>query len=58
MKIKVDIIPQEIVEQYNLDKLTSSGWISIEIQKGVYGLLQTGILLNDKLKAHLVDITS
>ena len=53
MRIKVEIIPQEIMEQYELEKLACGGWVYIEIQKGMYGLPQAGKLANDKLKAYL-----
>ena len=53
MKLKIDIIPDEIVLQYKLKELTSNGWVYLEIRKGMYGLPQAGILANKKLTAHL-----
>ena len=41
MKAKVEIIPEEIMEQYNLKDVVSDGWVYIEIRKWVYGLHQT-----------------
>ena len=50
MKVKLDIIPQEIIDQYDLIRIAWDGWVYIEIQKGMYGLPQAGILANNKLK--------
>ena len=38
MSLKIEIIPKEIIEQYNLKDKEYEGWIYIEIQMGVYGL--------------------
>ena len=53
MKLKLDIIPREIVLQYKLKGVTSDGWKYLEIRKGMYGLPQAGILVNNNLTAHL-----
>ena len=53
IKVKLDIIPKKIVEQYNLNEIATDGWIHIEIRKGMYGLPQVGILANNTLKKHL-----
>ena len=52
-KIRLEVIPQEIIDQYNLHNIACDDWVFIEIQKGMYGLPQAGILANNKLKAHL-----
>ena len=48
--LPIDIIPQEIIEKYNLHKITKNGKVYIEIRKGMYGLPQDGIIANQKLK--------
>jgi hypothetical protein len=47
----------DVIEQYNLmDKATPNGYVYCEIQKGMYGLPQAGIiaqhLLNERLQKH------
>jgi hypothetical protein len=49
MKMPIYLIPDEIIEQYKLLPLVYNGYIYIEIQKGMYGLLQAGILLANQL---------
>jgi hypothetical protein len=46
MRIPITLIPQEIIDQYNLLPLVSDGHVYIEVQKGMYGLPQAGILAN------------
>ena len=53
MKLRLEIIPEGIIQQYNLRNLAHKGFVYIEIQKGVYGLPQAGKIANDKLKLHL-----
>jgi hypothetical protein len=54
VKIKIDDIPDEIVVEYDLKgKVTSDGFIYIEIQKGMYGLPQAGILAQQLLEKRL-----
>ena len=33
MKVKLDIIPKEVLKQYNLKEIATDGWIYIEIGK-------------------------
>ena len=49
MRLNMDIIPDRIKNQYNLDALTVDSWVYIEIRKGMYGLPQSGILANKLL---------
>jgi hypothetical protein len=49
MRIPTKLIPHEIIEQYNLPPLVSDGHVYIEVQKGMYGMPQTGILSNQLL---------
>ena len=37
-KIKYVMIPEEISQHYKLEQLQNTGWVYIEIQKGIYGL--------------------
>ena len=53
MKLPLDIIPEEIIQQYNLRKLAHKGFVYMEIQKGMYGLPQVRKIANNKLKLHL-----
>jgi len=53
MRLPLDLIPPAIVAQYNLATLAHQGWVYIEINKGMYGLPQAGILANDQLTKHL-----
>ncbi len=52
--IKSDDVPEEIIQQYLLqDKVDSEGYIFIEVQKGIYGLPQAGISVQNLLEKHL-----
>jgi hypothetical protein len=51
MHVPIKLILQEIIVQYNLLPLFSDGHVYIEVQKGMYGLPQAGILTN-QLIAH------
>ena len=42
MKLPFDIIPQEIINEYNLNVIAHNGKIYIGIWKGMYGLQQSG----------------
>jgi hypothetical protein len=53
MRIPLKIIPQEIVAEYKLLSFLSYGHVHIEVQKGMYGLPQAGILVNQLLARRL-----
>jgi hypothetical protein len=53
MRIPVKWIPDVIIEQYNLTPLIHNGYVMVEINKGMYGLPQAGILANKRLVKHL-----
>ena len=54
MKLQITQIPDEIIAEYNLkNKVHSDGFVYIEIQKGMYGLPQAGMLANKLLKHQL-----
>jgi hypothetical protein len=46
MRLPLAIVPQEIIDEYNLAPLVYKGFVYIEICKGMYGLPQVGILAN------------
>jgi hypothetical protein len=51
IRIKLDDVPEEIIQQYLLrDKVDSEGYIFIEVQKGMYGLAQGGISAQNLLE--------
>ena len=49
MKIQINLIPQEITEEYNVMEYLVNGFAYFEMNKGMYGLPQAGKLANDKL---------
>ena len=54
MKLPFDIMPQEIIDQYNLTPLVhTNGYIYIKISNGMYGFPQAGRISNDQLQKHL-----
>ena len=44
MKLPLDIIPEEIIQQYNLKNLAHKGFVYMETQKVMYGIPQAGKL--------------
>ena len=46
MRIPVNVIPVDIMEQYNLSSLVVNSFVLVEIRKGMYGLPQVGIIVN------------
>ena len=53
MKLKLNLIPTEIVQKHNLQQLKDNGWIYIRIDLGMYGVPQAGILANKLLAKQL-----
>jgi hypothetical protein len=53
MVINLASLPQERIEKYDLSKFAQDGKVYIEIQKGLYGLPQAGILTNELLQRNL-----
>ena len=45
MKLRLDIITEEILSQYNLWDIAVDGWVYCEIRKGMYGLPHVGKFL-------------
>jgi hypothetical protein len=53
MAINLSSLPQETIDKYDLIELSQDGKVYIEIQKGIYGLPQAGILANELLQRNL-----
>ena len=54
MRLPINIIPQEIIDEYTLHKIVyHNGWVYLEILKGVYVLKQAGIIADMELTKHL-----
>ena len=53
MKMKLKIIPQEIIDQYQLQNMEEDGWVYMKIVKGMPGLKQAARLANERLVHHL-----
>jgi hypothetical protein len=50
MRLRLNIIPEEIIVKYNLrDLVDEDGWVYIKIWKGMYGLPQAGIIAKNQL---------
>jgi hypothetical protein len=53
MVINLASLPQETIKKHDLNELAQDGKVYIEIQKGIYGLPQAGILANELLQRNL-----
>ena len=53
MKIHRKFIPQDIFDKYELADKLAGDFVYVEIQKGMYGLPQSGRIANEWLKPHL-----
>jgi hypothetical protein len=53
MRVPLWMLPNEIIEQYNLRPLFHNGYVYVEIRRGMYGLPQAGRIANDQLIAFL-----
>ena len=49
IKLPITILPQEIIDEYNPDEFFHNGFVYCKIRKGMYGLLQAGIISNQIL---------
>jgi hypothetical protein len=55
MRFHISMIPQEIIYEYNLTDVTEAdGWCYVEISKAMYGLKESGFIVNQELKVLLV----
>jgi hypothetical protein len=53
MKMPIALFPTDIIEHYRLNEKVLGGYVYMEIQKGMYGLPQAGVLANKLLKERL-----
>jgi hypothetical protein len=54
IRVKLHDMPEEIINEYKLrDKANSKGHIFLEVNKGMYGLPQAGLLANELLEKRL-----
>jgi hypothetical protein len=57
MQLKLNDIPEEIIIKYKLCEIaTEDGYVYCKIQKGMYGLPQAGIIVQDLLQACLAKV--
>ena len=55
MRMKLDMFPEDVIEDYNLrDRVEPNGYVYIEVRKGMYGFPQAGLLAQKLLKKRLV----
>ena len=53
LRIKIEDILQEFIEEYNLMTIVHNVWVYFQIVKGCYGLPQSGIMANKLLLTRL-----
>ncbi len=53
MRLKTTDIPEEIMTEYGLHELASNRYVYCEIQTGMYGLPQSGIIAQELLEERL-----
>ena len=54
IRVKLEDIPQEIIDEYKLTTIaTKEGWVYIEIRRGMYGLPHGGIIAQEQLEKRL-----
>ena len=54
MRMKLDMFPDDVIEEYNLcDKVEPNGYVYIEVQHGMYKLPQAGLLAQELLAKRL-----
>jgi hypothetical protein len=56
MKMLLSRFPEEIIQKYNFNALAVDGWVYIEILKGMYGLKQVGLLVNQLLQTRFAPL--
>ena len=53
MRMDINLIPDEFIEQYKLRNKVKNGYVYMEIRRCMYGLPQAGMLANRLLKERL-----
>ena len=46
MRLQLSLLPNEIITHYNLKDIADDGFVYWEIQRGMYGLAEAGVLAN------------
>jgi hypothetical protein len=46
VRIPVSMVPDDIMNEYNLHSFVNNGYLYVEVRKGMYGLPQAGLLAN------------
>ena len=46
MRLAMKVLPQEVVQKYNLKEKETDGWVYVRISRGMYGLPHAGLLAN------------
>ena len=54
MRMPIELIPQEIIDHYDLLPKVKNGFVYMEIRRGMHGLPQAGVLANKLLKERLI----
>ena len=54
-RMKLEMIPDNIIQQYNLTQMEENGWVYIDVQKGMYGLPRVGISGNTQATKYLIN---
>ena len=52
MQMPIELIPEKIIIQYDLKVKCKNGYIYMQIERGIYGLPQAGILANQLLRKY------
>ena len=53
MKMPLDVFPQHVRQQYDLNRKAKNGYVYLEIRRAIYGLPQSGALANKLLRKRL-----
>lgn len=53
MRMPMKLMPEEIVNKYNLKKIEHDGWVYVKISKGMYGVSQVGKIAIEMLQKRL-----
>jgi hypothetical protein len=53
MRIPLALVPEEIIQEYDLHSFVNNDYVYVRIDKGMYGLPQAGILANKLLEKRL-----
>ena len=51
--IALKIMPQYIIDKYYLINKQCDGYLYVQIEKGIYGLVQSGIIAHKAIKEHI-----